>query len=232
MLDGTDEVRGAEGVVHHYRQAVLVSNLSDGVNIGNVAVGVAQSLQIDSPGVLLNGSFHLAEVMGIHEGSLHAELGESVGQQVVSAAIDGLLSYDMTAVSGQRLNGVGDGCCPGSYCQCCAAPFQSGNALLQHILGRIGKPAVNVACISQAKAVSCVLAVAENIGSGLINRDCPCIRSRIRLLLSHMKLQGFKFVLAHSKIPFHSAKKAPKAPPAKGSCFWSLQFFWSAHLKL
>ena len=41
VLNGADQVRGAEGVVDDQRQAVLVGNLGNGVNVGNVGVGVA-----------------------------------------------------------------------------------------------------------------------------------------------------------------------------------------------
>ena len=46
VLDRTDQVRSAEGVVDDQRDVVLVGNLGDGVDVGNVRVGVTQRLQI------------------------------------------------------------------------------------------------------------------------------------------------------------------------------------------
>ena len=47
MLDGTDQIRGAEGVINDQRQAMLVSDGCDSINIRNITVGVAQSLEVD-----------------------------------------------------------------------------------------------------------------------------------------------------------------------------------------
>ena len=68
VLDGPDQIGGAEGVVDDQGQAVLVGNGRDGVDVGNVGVGVAQGLQIDGLGVGLNGVFHLLKVVGVHKG--------------------------------------------------------------------------------------------------------------------------------------------------------------------
>ena len=75
----------------------------------------------------------------------------------------------MVAGLSQCLDGVGDGSCTGSSSQSSHAAFQSGNALLEHILGGVGKTAIDVAGVGQTKAVSGVLAVAEDIGSGLVD---------------------------------------------------------------
>ena len=40
MLDRADQVGRAEGVVDDKRNAVLVGNFSDGVNVGDVGVGL------------------------------------------------------------------------------------------------------------------------------------------------------------------------------------------------
>ena len=75
VLDGADQVRRAEGVVDDQRNAVLVGNFSDGVDVGDVGVGVAQRLQIDGAGVLLNGTLDLSQVVGIDEGLLTPKAG-------------------------------------------------------------------------------------------------------------------------------------------------------------
>ena len=89
MLDRADQVGRAEGVVDDQRDAVLVGNFSDGVNVGDVGVGVAKRFNIDSAGVVLNGSLDLGQIMGVDKGRLHTERGQRVGQQVGGAAVDG-----------------------------------------------------------------------------------------------------------------------------------------------
>ena len=85
VLDGADQVRGAEGVVDDQRQAVLVGNGGDGINVGDIAVGVAQGLQIDGLGVGLDGVLHFGQIVSVDKGGGHAELGQGVLQQVVAA---------------------------------------------------------------------------------------------------------------------------------------------------
>lgn len=106
MLDGADKIGSTEGVVYHQRKTVLVSQLCKGINIGNVAVGVAQSFDVDGTGVVLNGGRYLTEVVDIYKGGGDAEVGQGMGQQIVAAAINGLLGDDMTAVLGQRFQRV------------------------------------------------------------------------------------------------------------------------------
>ena len=131
VLDGPDQIGGAEGVVDDQGQAVLVGDGGDGVDVGDVAVGVAQGLQVDCLGVVLDGALHLGQVVGVHKGGGDAVLGQGVGQQVVGAAVDGLLGHDVLAVPGQGLNGVGDGGGTGGHGQRSHAALQGGDALLQ-----------------------------------------------------------------------------------------------------
>lgn len=161
VLDRTDQVRSAEGVVDDQRDVVLVGNLGDGVDVGNVRVGVTQRLQIDGAGVLLDSAFDLGQVMGVDKGRLNAEGRQGVLQQIGGAAVDGLLGDDMAAVLGQRLDGVVDGSCTGGNGQGSNAALKSGNALFKDIFGGVGQAAVDVAGIAQAETVSGVLGVVE-----------------------------------------------------------------------
>ena len=143
---------------------MLVRDGRNGVDIGDITVGVAQSFQIDCLGVGLDSVLHLGQIVCVHKGGGDAELGQGVLQQVVAAAVDGLLCHDVVTGLCQCLDGVGDGSCTGSSSQSSHAAFQSGNALLEHILGGVGQTAIDVAGVGQTKAVSGVLAVAEDIG--------------------------------------------------------------------
>ena len=58
MLNGPDQIGGAEGVVNDQRQAVAVGDFRDGVNVRNIGVGVAQGFNVNGLGVGLNGGFH------------------------------------------------------------------------------------------------------------------------------------------------------------------------------
>ena len=147
VLDGPDQVGGAESVVDDQRQAVAVGQIGQGVDVGNVGVGVAQGLDVQGLGVVLNGGLHRGKVVDVDEGGLDAVERQGVGQQVIRAAVDGLLGHDMFPGGGQRLDGVGDGRCAGGQSQRCHAALQCCHPLFQHVLRGIGQPSVDVAGI-------------------------------------------------------------------------------------
>ena len=109
----------------------------------------------------------------------------------------------MVAGLSQCFDGVGDSSSAGSGCQSSHAALQSSDALLEHILSGVGQAAVDVACVSQTETVSGVLAVAEHIGSGLVDGHCTGIGCGISLLLANVKLQGLKFIVRHSIFPLY-----------------------------
>ena len=202
VLDGADPVGRAEGIVDHEGQAVPMGDFRDGVDVRNIAVGIAEGLQIDRPGVLPDGTLHLLKVMGVHKGGFHPVLGQGVLQQVEAAAVDCFLGHDMAAVGSQGLDRIRDRRGAGGHRQGRASALQGGHALLQHLLGGVRQPAVDIAGIREAEAVRRVLTVAENIGGGLIDRHGAGVRCRIGLFLAYVKLKGFEFILTHGFLSF------------------------------
>ena len=194
MLDGPDEVGRTEGVVDDQGQAVGMSNGRNGVNVRDVAVRIAQGFQIDGLGVGPDSGGDGLQVVGVHKGGLHPELGQGVGQQVVTAAVDGLLGHDVIPRLGQRLDGIGDRRGAGGQRQRRHAPLQSGDPLLQHVLGGVGQPSVDVPCVRQTKPGSGVGGVAEDIAGGLVDGHRPGVGGGVGLLLPHMELQCLKLI--------------------------------------
>ena len=202
MLDGPDQVGRAEGVVDDQGQAVRVGDGRDGVDVGDVGVGVAQGLQVHGLGVGPDGGLHLLQVVGVDEGGLHPEVGQGLAQQVVAAAVDGLLGHDVVALLGQGLDGVGDGRRAGGHRQGRGAALQGRHTLFQHLLGGVGQPAVDVAALGQAEAGLRLGRVAEYIGGGLVDGHRPGVGGGVGLLLAHVELQCLEFVFAHFYILF------------------------------
>ena len=64
VLQRAEQVRGGEGVVHDHRQVVLVGDGGDGLEVGQVGVRVAEGLEVDELGVLLDGVLELLRVLG------------------------------------------------------------------------------------------------------------------------------------------------------------------------
>ena len=188
VFDGADQIGGAEGVVHHQRETVPVGQLRKGVQVRNVAVGVAQGLHINPAGVFLDGRLHLRQVVDIDKTGGDPEAWQSVGQQIIAAAVDGFLHHKMSAVLSKGFQGIGDGGGPGSQGQGGGPALQSGDPALQHVLGGVGQAAVDVSGIRKAKARGGVFTVPEYIGGGGVNGDRPGVGGGIRGLLPHMEL--------------------------------------------
>ena len=56
VLNRTDEVRGTESVVDYERQTVLVRNLCDSLDVRNVGVRVAESLDVNRLSIVLDSA--------------------------------------------------------------------------------------------------------------------------------------------------------------------------------
>ena len=67
-----------EGVVDHERaEPCLCAIFGDSVDIGDVGVGVAESLDVNGLGIVLDGAFQFFQIVCINEGGLNAELRQS-----------------------------------------------------------------------------------------------------------------------------------------------------------
>lgn len=188
VFDRADEVRSAECIVYDSGDVVFMSQLGDGFDIGYVAVGVAERFKVQAFRIVFDSCFYFSEVVDVDESRRDAEIGQGVFKQVVSTAVDRLGCYDVVSLFCQCLNRVDDSSCAGSYSQCADTAFESSDALFKYVLCGIGQAAVNVAGFSEAKAVSCRLAVAEHVRSRLVNRHCACIGGRVGQFLSDMEL--------------------------------------------
>ena len=71
-------------------------------------------------------------------------------------------------------------------------PLQGGDPLLQHVLGGVGQPPVDVSGIRQTKPGGGVGGIPKHIAGGLVDRNRPGIGGGVGLLLAHMELQCLK----------------------------------------
>ena len=110
VLQRTDEVGRAEGVVDNHGNAVAVGYLGRALNIGDVGVGVAQGFDEHQLGVGLDGGLQGIVIVGGDKRGGDAVFRQGVLQQVIGAAIDGLRGHHVVAGIGQVGDGVGNGC--------------------------------------------------------------------------------------------------------------------------
>ena len=138
---------------------------------GYIGVGVAERFDVNRLGVVSHGRLHRSEVVRVDEGGFDAEVGERMRKQVVRAAVYGFLRYDMPSRLGKRLDGVGDGRRPEARPARRHPPFKRGDAPLERVLRGVGKSAVDVPSVRQIETSGSVLAIVENVRSGLVDRD-------------------------------------------------------------
>ena len=186
MLDRTDQIRGSEGIVDYQGKSVLMCDLGNCIDIGNVGIRISEGLQIDGSGVFFDRTFHFGEIVCIYKRSFNSVLRQGMCKEVVASAVNCLLCHNVPAVSGQCFNGVCDCCCSGCKSQCCGSAFQGCNSLFENILRGVGQSSVNIARIRKTETVCRMLAVMEYIRSGLINGNGSGIGCRICLFLSYM----------------------------------------------
>ena len=144
--------------------------------------------------------------MDVHEIGGNAEAGQGVGEQVVAAAVDGLLGDKVAAVLTQRFQHVGNGRRAGGQRQRRHAAFQSSHPFFQHVLGGVGETAVNVAGVRQPEAGGGVGTVMEHVRGGGVNGNGPGVGSGVGLLLADVELQSFKFIVRHNDYFLSSVK--------------------------
>ena len=192
MLQRTEQIRGAEGVIDNNRQTALLGDLGDGVDVGDVGVGVAERLEIDDRSVVLDGPLDLFQIMSVDKRGLDAKLGERMLQQVVGATVDGLLGNHMVTGLGKCLQGIGDGGGARGDGEASNATLERGDTVLENALGGVGQTAVDVTGVGKTKAVSGVLGVAEHIARGLVDRHGTGVGCRIGALLANVQLQGIE----------------------------------------
>ena len=188
MLDRTDQIRCAKGIVDDERQTMFVSDLSQCVDIRNIGVRVTKSFNINCLCIRLDSILYLFEVVGIYEGSGDTVQRQCVCQKVGGTTVDGLLSYNVLTLFSQCLDSICNRSCTCSYGKTCNTTLQSSDTILKYALCGAGQTTIDITCISQTEAVSSVLGITEYIGSCLVDRYGSCIGCRIRIFLSYMQL--------------------------------------------
>ena len=204
VLDGAQEVRRREGVVDDDGDALRVCCLGDGLDVHEVSIRVADGLDEDAFRVRTDGvGKALCARLRLDEGHVDAPVLRRVREEVVGAAIDGLLRNDVVPRMGECLDRRRDRRCARGKGECRRAALECRDALFKDVLRRIHQASVDVARILECKAVGSVLRIVEDVRGRLIDRYGTRIRHGISFLLSDAHLQGLKtiFLLTHGDSP-------------------------------
>ena len=133
---------------------MLVCDFRNRVDVRDIGVRVAEGLNVDRLGVRANRALKLRKIVCVDKGGLDAELLQRVREQVVGAAVDGLLCDNVIARLCECLEGVGDCRRAGCDRKCRGTALKRCDSLLKHILGGVRESAVDVAGISQTETVA------------------------------------------------------------------------------
>ena len=204
MLEGTYK-DGCEGVIYNEEYAVTVCHLGNGIQVGHIAVGVAEGLGVDDLGVGTYCGLQCLQVVYVHDAVFHALGGQRVGDEIEGAAVEVVGCHDVITILKHVLQCIGDGCSTACHGQTCHSALQRSHSSLKHILGAVGQSAVDVAGITQSEAVGSMLGVVENIAGSLIDRHCASVACGVGGLLTNMKCQSLKvqfLICCHSRILF------------------------------
>lgn len=158
VLDRADEDWG-EGIVNYKERIMAMCYLCEGIEIAYVGIRIAESFTIDHLGVRTDSSLHGSEIAEIHYGVFYALSGECVGDEIVTATVYIVRSYDVVTILQHILQGVSHSGSTRSNSQTSHTAFQSGNSVFEYALSGISQTTINIASIAQSEAVGSVLRV-------------------------------------------------------------------------
>ena len=188
MLYRTNQVRSTEGIIYNQRNPMAVCYFSNGIDVNDVAIRIAQRFNEYRLGILLNRFLEIVQMVRVYKSSGNPIGRQCVCQQIIRSTVDGLSCHDMVTCTGDILKGIGNGCRTRGYGQSGNTAFQSSHTFLKHILCGIRQPPVNIPRVLQAKAGCRMGRIMEYIRSCLIDRYGAGISGRVRLFLSNVKL--------------------------------------------
>ena len=171
VLEGANQVGGGDGGVHDQRDAGLVGDLCQALQVGNLAGGVGDNLGVDCLGVLGQGRLVVGGVGAGHEGGVDAEASQGHVQLGDGAAVQLRGGNNVVALLAERREGDELGGHTGGGGHRTDTAFEGGDALLQGGDGGVGQARVDVAVLLQGEEVRGVVSVFEDEGGGLVDGD-------------------------------------------------------------
>ncbi len=179
-LEGVQQVGAGQGIVHDEGDACFVGDGGDGLEVGDIQLGVAHGLDVDGAGLGPQGGAEGLGLGRIHEGGGDARPRQGVAQQVVGAAVEVVPGHHMVAAAQQGGEGKRDGRLARGRGQGPDAALQLGHALLQHGRGGVHDPGVDVSRHFQVEEGRAVLRAVEHVAGGLVDGYGAALRIRIR----------------------------------------------------
>ncbi len=182
VLERPEQRRRQYRVVHDHRQAVLVRLVGDGPEIRHVVLRIPDRFQVHQPGILIHQLADLLRMIGIEEPHLDAQLFQSLRKERPGASIQAGGGNEVLPGVRDGEDRGGDSRLPRSERQPADAAIERGQPLLEHVVGRVHQPRVDVAELAQPEKIRRRVGVFENVAGCRVDRDRPCRRGGVGLL--------------------------------------------------
>ena len=159
------------GVVHDERNAVFAPDVGDLPDREDMELRVRQRLRVEGARPVVDGAAEVLGVRRIDEAHFDALVLQRIGEQVPGASVEVGRAHYIVAGMGDVLEGE----CRRRLARCQRQSrdpaFQRRHSILQHGVGRIHDPRVDIAELAQREQVRGVLGIPELVGRGLVDRD-------------------------------------------------------------
>ena len=182
VLEGPEQRRRQHRVIHDHRQAVLVGGIGDGPKIRHIVLRIPDRFQVHQAGVLIHQLVDLLRMIGVEEPHLDAQLLQGLGEERPGASVQAGGGNEVLPGVRDGEDRGGDGRLARGERQPADAAIERGEALLQHVIGRVHQARVDVAELAQPEKIRRRLGVFENVARCSVNRDRPCRRGGVGLL--------------------------------------------------
>src|SRR6185437_16111427 len=132
-LDGAKERRRSAGVVDHQRKLVLVGDGGQRLDVGDIELGIAEALSVNSARFAVDGGAQAGEIVAVDEANLDAEARQRVVEEIVGSAVERAGGDDFIACGRERGESQGFSSLPGGDRQRRDPTFESGYALFKDV---------------------------------------------------------------------------------------------------
>ena len=157
-FDRTAENRGREGVVDNHRNAVLVGEISEALEVQDLAGRVCDGFAEDALGVRAESLFDFfVRSILVNERAFDAELLHRHGEEVARTAVNSGSADEVVAGFANVENGVEVCCLTGTREHGGNTTFESGDLVSDGVVGRVLQTGVEVATGLQVEQVGHVI---------------------------------------------------------------------------
>jgi len=200
-LDGPHQRRRGRRVIDHQRNAALMRDLRQPLDVGDIKLRIAERLRVQRLGPGRDRRANPLEVVGIDELHRDSQPRQRVVEEIVRSAVERCRRDNLVARARKRGDRQRLGRLPGGCRQAGHAALQRRNPLLEDIGRRIHDAGVDVAELLQSKEAARVRAIVEDVAGRLVDRHSACLRGLFNALTAVQgqggKVQLLGLVLRH-----------------------------------